>query len=814
MNTKFAIRRSRKVSKKTSRQREMRPLGMETLEKRDMLSALGIAPDFPLVAYNSTGVTTYNATTDALDVTATPIAFLEGPPSPTTPPRFVLPARSFEMHMEVDDTGTLVGGVAGDDLILTGSIDLDGDSIVDVSGTLLTGEISEFGYENFGTTDFFDYRFTPTGGAFLTGGTLSGGGTWGPFYSGKDIAVTSTVEGSTFEGDFSVDFSGGAKGNIGETDSTELPVNAGIHIEKQVRETASPGGGEGLTPGYWKQSHHFDDWTTHSPTDNYNDTFMVNDDSSLTLLGALQRGGGGNEALGRHAVAAILNAANSNIDYDLTLSEIKTAVMDAYTSGDFEPLKDQLDGLNNQGADLMTPATTGTPGPWLDADSPTGPIVDVGGEVEFQFLVTNTGDVAIDITSLIDDTFSPIFVSGDTDSDGLLDTNEEWVYNLAAPITVSAGQHVNTATATGNAVDENGNDLPGVPDVMDSDSAHWFGDDGNSLSVVEGIAWEDSDNDGEVDFGEQGIAGVMVELTGSDDQGQAVNLVTFTDSDGLYIFVDLQASDANGYMIEETQPVGYDDGMDTVGDVNGTPTGFVDGNDKFSGVVLGAGEDGINYNFGEIVQGAAGGFLTEGQTATIGFWHNKNGQALIEGLNGGASDTQLSAWLATEFPNLYGANSGSNDLTGSTNAEVADYYTSMFKAKKINAKKGGTNGAAKLDPQVMAVAFAVYSTDTDLAGNNGAAGYGFITSTEGTGSALIDIDGSIGAGTAETLFGAGTSSVLSVLEILQKTDEASLDGVIFADGDGLGDITISTFENLQRSLLNMLMTSINEDGDI
>ena len=38
----------------------------------------------------------------------------------------------------------LVGGVPGDDLVLIGDLDADGDFIVDFSGTLLTGEIISF----------------------------------------------------------------------------------------------------------------------------------------------------------------------------------------------------------------------------------------------------------------------------------------------------------------------------------------------------------------------------------------------------------------------------------------------------------------------------------------------------------------------------------------------------------------------------------------------------------------------------------------------------------------------------------------------
>ena len=64
------------------------------------------------------------------------------------------------------------------------------------------------------------------------------------------------------------------------------------------------------------------------------------------------------------------------------------------------------------------------------------------------------------------------------------------------------------------------------------------------------------------------------------------------------------------------------------------------------------------------------GALGKGDTATIGFWHNKNGQALIDSLNGGPTATNLANWLASQFPYLYGASSA-NNMTGKTNADVA-----------------------------------------------------------------------------------------------------------------------------------------------
>ena len=47
----------------------------------------------------------------------------------------------------------------------------------------------------------------------------------------------------------------------------------------------------------------------------------------------------------------------------------------------------------------------------------------------------------------------------------------------------------------------------------------------------------------------------------------------------------------------------------------------------FSAIPIAADQNAINYNFGE--QPTAGGTVSKGQAATMGFWQNKNGQGLV-----------------------------------------------------------------------------------------------------------------------------------------------------------------------------------------
>ena len=100
-------------------------------------------------------------------------------------------------------------------------------------------------------------------------------------------------------------------------------------------------GDEGCSQGYWK--NHLNSWsqTDYDPDDEYEDVFGV--DYDKTLLEALESGGGGEKALGRQAVAALLNAAHPDIDYFYSEKEVIHIVQDAYKSRDFERAKDLLE---------------------------------------------------------------------------------------------------------------------------------------------------------------------------------------------------------------------------------------------------------------------------------------------------------------------------------------------------------------------------------------------------------------------------------------------------------------------------------------
>ncbi len=108
-----------------------------------------------------------------------------------------------------------------------------------------------------------------------------------------------------------------------------------------------------------------------------------------------------------------------------------------------------------------------------------------------------------------------------------------------------------------------------------------------------GTVYFDLNNNGIQDSGELGIQGTRMVLT--DDQGNVV-AETLTDAEGNYCFNNLLPGN---YCVHEIQPFGYVDGIDSVGTVNGVTQG-VGQNDKACNITLRGGDQGAEYNFGEI----------------------------------------------------------------------------------------------------------------------------------------------------------------------------------------------------------------------
>ena len=112
------------------------------------------------------------------------------------------------------------------------------------------------------------------------------------------------------------------------------------------------GGGQGCTPGYWKQEQHFGSWMGYSPDDKFSDVFGSDEFGDMTLLMVLKQGGGGTKALGRHAVAALLNAASNYVSYDRSEMQVKMMFNRAINEEIVEETKDVFNYFNEQGCPL------------------------------------------------------------------------------------------------------------------------------------------------------------------------------------------------------------------------------------------------------------------------------------------------------------------------------------------------------------------------------------------------------------------------------------------------------------------------------
>lgn len=114
-------------------------------------------------------------------------------------------------------------------------------------------------------------------------------------------------------------------------------------------------GSQGCTPGYWKQTQHFGNWTDpYDPTDQFSAHFE-NAFPGLTLLQVLEQGGGGLNALGRHTVAALLNGASpypDGVNFAYSDIDVINLFNGVFPGGDYEGLKNTFAGYNELGCPL------------------------------------------------------------------------------------------------------------------------------------------------------------------------------------------------------------------------------------------------------------------------------------------------------------------------------------------------------------------------------------------------------------------------------------------------------------------------------
>ncbi|WP_201397133.1 IPTL-CTERM sorting domain-containing protein [Alicycliphilus denitrificans] len=165
------------------------------------------------------------------------------------------------------------------------------------------------------------------------------------------------------------------------------------------------------------------------------------------------------------------------------------------------------------------------------------------------------------------------------------------------------GTYTNTIAAGALQTDVGSNVVPATAALTVTSTAP------GSIASIAGTVYHDRNDNGVINSGEEGIAGVEIRLL----QGGSIVATTTTDANGHYSFTNLVPGT---YTVVEVQPSGWNDGKDTVG-VGATGAPGTAGNDVISNVTLAGGDAATQYNFGELRPPVAASIPTLSEWALI-----------------------------------------------------------------------------------------------------------------------------------------------------------------------------------------------------
>ena len=160
---------------------------------------------------------------------------------------------------------------------------------------------------------------------------------------------------------------------------------------------------------------------------------------------------------------------------------------------------------------------------------------------------------------------------------------------------------VGNATGTAN---NPGDSISGIVLVSEQAAINYnFGE--LPPAAISGIVYVERNNNITVDANDTRLSGVTIYLY--DASGNYVGQTT-TNANGEYSFTDLQPGT---YSVVEIQPAGYLEYGSWAGTVNGATVGSVDVEniDKIDKIALSWGNQGINYNFAEVVPATISGYV-------------------------------------------------------------------------------------------------------------------------------------------------------------------------------------------------------------
>jgi hypothetical protein len=417
---------------------------------------------------------------------------------------------------------------------------------------------------------------------------------------------------------------------------------------------------------------------------------------------------------------------------------------DATTTGTYEWVAIYNGDSNNNGATSCFGSEPTTVNPSLSFTGTVYCDMNVDGTLD-------NGDQGLaGITVTL--TYTP--ANGTTATSITTTTNSSGVYTFAGvPLSNASGYTLSVATPTGDFA---GSATVGMVNNQSDGTASTTSEATTNIVVGNGFQYtgtgynfglmlpsslsgevlNDGKEDCKQDSCDQGLVGVTVTLTGTNDQGKSVSISTTTNSSGDYSFTGLAPG---SYTITVTPPNGFTADAASVGSAGGK----VACNSSINTIDLGGcGTTGINYNFSLIGSGTC-----STQTQTCSYWCGSNGQSLIHCLNGGSSCTNLGNWLASTCPNLFGS------LKGCTNSQVASYCKTLANG----------NSNQKACAQVLSTALCTFVTNSTLAGNTGSS-YGFNVSANGLGASTWNV-GSYGSG-----IGLSNSQSYSITALLSQID--------------------------------------------
>lgn len=350
------------------------------------------------------------------------------------------------------------------------------------------------------------------------------------------------------------------------------------------------------------------------------------------------------------------------------------------------------------------------PGIWIDVvtNGADGQEIIVNASITWAYTVSNTGNVPLGNVTVDDNMRSaanePVYVSGDTNGNGLLDPAEKWIFETHG--VASAGAHNNTGTVTGRVPAGSGGSFP---EVSDNDDSSYFGinpkisivlvtnnEDGSTIIAGDQVTWMYTvTNAGDVPLSNVIVTdstGVIpfnrwsdANRNGKLDQGETwVYTVTSTAQAGVHSSVGTASGTYGGKTYTASDPSSYFGAVPSI-----HITKYVNGNDANSapGVFILAGQP-VSWTY--VISNTGNVPLTDiavTDDVGVGISIPKTTLAPGESMTGKATGTAVAGQYANS-----GTATGSYSGRGVSNSDIACYYGYNLTGISIMTTTNGGDG--------------------------------------------------------------------------------------------------------------------------